>query len=78
MSETILSDILAELRRPRIPLEDELWDAHDLAGYFKVSPRTAAEKIAARPSFPNPIRVSGTRWRAGDVIEWARRQRGTK
>ena len=61
---------------PRVPLNQALWSADDVADYLRVSRRTVTERYACRPDFPEPIRLPSDgkrghlRWRARDVIKW--------
>lgn len=54
-----------------------LWPLAELATWAKIS-ITSARKMIARPGFPRPFEPVGQpRWFADEVIEWARRNRGT-
>lgn len=55
---------------------DPLLKAEDIAAIIGVSARQVAERYAALPSFPRPIRLPSPkgrgvmRWRKGEVLEW--------
>lgn len=53
---------------PTADLSDELWDATQIAGYLKLRPSAAYERISV-PGFPAPISNSRRfrRWLADDV-----------
>lgn len=80
-TDQLLADILAELRRQRQPtgLDAALWDADDVAAYLRVERRYVLERLAIRPDWPAPIRLTdgpkgGARWRAREVIHWAQKR----
>ena len=64
-------------RQPLMPTHQQLWSPAQVATYLGVSKRTVAERYAARPDFPQAIRLpskSGRgllRWKAADVMRWA-------
>lgn len=68
-----LARALADM--PRVPLDDQLWSAADVAAYLGIALRTA-EDLKYRADFPTAIRVTASdRWIAREVIDWAKRQR---
>lgn len=73
-----LQDLLAQLKRPQIPPDDELWTADDIAGYLKLAADTTERRVVTRPDFPAAIQPCPTgkraakRWFAVDVRTWAR------
>lgn len=77
-SETIAVEITRALHAAAVlPHEKRLWSVERVAEYFDVSLTTCYRAITSKPDFPAPIKIEGgpLRWVAGEVIEWAERQR---
>lgn len=84
MNEAILEKYLLKMTKildakPIIPIEHQIWDEHDIAGYFKYSLEYAKRHIISNDNFP-PSRDLPTsansnrtvpRWKATDVIKFA-------
>lgn len=79
---THLDKIIELLSAPAVPIKDALWDKTQVGEYLGVSGRQVAERYALRRDFPKTINISGhsavnaqKRWKAGEIIAWAERQR---
>ena len=77
---TRLAAELANLMRPPIPVEIDLWDIATIAAYLKRSESVVRERMACLPDFPKAIRLPSTKsargqalYRAREVIDWASR-----
>lgn len=76
-----LQDLVAQLKRPQVPAEDQLWTAEDIADYLKLASDTTERRVVTRPDFPVPLQPCPTgkraakRWFAAEVINWARLNR---
>ena len=76
-----LDRLIDLLSRPAIPADKALWDAAAVAAYLGVSPATIQNKWSLRADFPKSIVLSDSktksprRWKAGEVMAWAERQR---
>lgn len=74
-----LQDLVAQLKRPQVPAEDQLWTAEDIADYLKLATDTTERRVVTRPDFPAPLQPCDTgpraakRWFAIDVRAWARK-----
>lgn len=74
-----LQDLVAQLKRPQVPAEDQLWTAEDIADYLKLSTDSTERRVVTRPDFPAPLQPCDTgpraakRWFAVDVRAWARK-----
>lgn len=76
-----LEKIVAKLadkivHRPALPIDQQLWDEHDIATYFGYSLDYTKKHIITNPMFP-PARLLPTkdthvpRWKASDIIKYA-------
>lgn len=55
----------------------QLWPVSEIAAWAGIS-LSSARKMIARQGFPKPFEPVGhSRWFSDEVIEWARRNRGT-
>lgn len=76
-----LKALVVQLQAPRVIPADELWTADDIASYLKLAVDTTERRVVTRPDFPVPLQPCLTgkraakRWFAGEVIEWARKNR---
>ncbi|OBS07921.1 helix-turn-helix transcriptional regulator [Acidihalobacter prosperus] len=86
-----LAAAVAGLIEPRVPLRIDLWGPDEVAAYLKVGRRQVAERYAALPGFPAPIRIPPAqtkaataqtgkprgllRWKAVEIIAWAEAHR---
>ncbi len=77
-----LAAAVAQLVRPAIPIEIDLWDMTMIAAYLKRDTQVVRERMACLPGFPKAIRLpTMTGGKAGraqplyyakEVIAWAR------
>jgi hypothetical protein len=77
-----LAAAVAQLVRPAIPIEIDLWDIATIATYLKRDPQVVRERMACLPGFPKAIRLptmtggkagrSQPLYQAKEVIAWAR------
>lgn len=64
------------IHRPALSPEQQLWDEHDIAAYFKYCVDYTKKHVITKPNFP-PARMLPTkngyvqRWKASDVIKYA-------
>jgi len=50
-----LAELVAHLKRPNIPADDELWTCEDVAAWLKLAPDTVARRVVTRISIrPSP------------------------
>ncbi|BAP41320.1 putative uncharacterized protein [Pseudomonas sp. StFLB209] len=76
-----IQELIRQLRRPGIPIEDVLWTAADIAEYLKLSTYSVERKVTLTPGFPDSVQPCSDgpkalkRWFAGEVIDWTRRHR---
>ncbi|MFM0663298.1 hypothetical protein [Paraburkholderia sediminicola] len=80
-----LTERLAAMSRPALPVEIDLWDAGTIGQYLKRSTSLVRERVVCQPSFPAAIRLpngNGQRmhplWKAREVIDWAESHREHK
>lgn len=77
-----LADVLAKAMRPTgVPLDMQLWDVDTIGEWMGLSADTVSKNVVTRPAFPVPIQPTASRhaqkrWFAGEVIAWARQNRG--
>ncbi|PTB19571.1 hypothetical protein C9I57_17990 [Trinickia symbiotica] len=76
-----LEALLSDLEKCRVPVEDQLWAIAAISEWLQLSVDTVSRSVVTRPGFPRPVQpVPGTlarrRWFAGEVIRWARQNRG--
>lgn len=76
-----LEALLKDLEKCSLPLEDRLWDVAAIAGWLHLSIDTVSRFVVTRPGFPSPVQavpgaLARKRWFAGEVIGWARQNRG--
>lgn len=77
-----LAAAVAQLVRPAIPVDYDLWDIAMIAAYLKRDPQVVRERMACLPGFPKAIRLptmtggkagrSQPLYQAKEVIAWAR------
>jgi len=78
-----LVELVAHLKRPNIPADDELWTCDDVATWLKLAPDTVERRVVTRPDFPPPLQPCMTgkraarRWFAAEVRRWARQHRSS-
>lgn len=61
----------------KIDMTADLWTIREVAAFFRVDEKSAAQRVVSRPGFPRGLRPTGAvkgerRWWASDVKEWAR------
>jgi hypothetical protein len=76
-----LEQLIHRLEAGRVPLEDQLWDIGAIAAWLNLSADTVSRGVVTRPGFPAPVqagsgKLARRRWFAGEVIRWARANRG--
>jgi len=80
-----LIERIAELSKPSIPVDIDLWDTKTIGAYLKRDIDVVRERIVCMPSFPSSIRIPNAKgqrmqplWRAAEVISWAESFRNYK
>jgi len=75
MSDEILSEILAEIKRQNT--NHRLWSAQDIADYIGLSKSSAYARVICQPGFPKPIKLGGIsrRWKPSEVQAFVERKR---
>lgn len=60
---------------PRV-LDNDLWDADDLAQYMRLTKKTVQTHIITTEGFPNPVILAtgGRRWVSSEVKAWVLRR----
>jgi hypothetical protein len=76
-----LEALVRDLEGQQLPVEDRLWDAAAIAEWLNLSVDTVSRSVVTRPGFPPPVQpvpgpLARRRWFAGEVIRWARQNRG--
>ncbi|WP_249173502.1 hypothetical protein [Burkholderia dolosa] len=76
-----LRRLVAALEQPK-KLDETLWSTEQIASWLGLSKSTVELRVVTRTDFPACIRPveskqAQRRWFASDVLEWARRNRGT-
>jgi len=73
-----LKTIARQVQDNSVPVEDQMWTAEQIGNYMKLSAFTVSQKVVTRPGFPAPCLPTGStkRWFAGEVIQWAKLNRG--
>jgi len=77
-----IGELVEQLKQPKVPPEDSLWSPQDIADYLKLAPAVVLRSVVVRPEFPEPLQPCLTgnraakRWFAGDVIRWAKQNKG--
>jgi predicted DNA-binding transcriptional regulator AlpA len=76
-----LRRLVAALERPQ-KLAETLWSTDQIASWLGLSKATVELRVVSRRDFPAGLRPveskqAQRRWFASDVLEWARRNRGT-
>lgn len=78
-----LAEALARALQPStMPIDVRLWDTEAVASWLGLSVDTVSRQVITRAGFPTPIKPTNSaqsqkRWFAGEVIDWARRNRGS-
>lgn len=77
-----LADVLAKAMRPSgVPLDMQLWDVDAIGDWMGLSADTVSKNVVTRTAFPEPVQPTASRhaqkrWFAGEVIAWAKQNRG--
>ena len=76
-----LTALVAQLGRPAIPVENDLWDMAMIAKYLKRDTQVVRERMSCLPTFPKAVRLpTMTAGKAGraqplypakEIIAWA-------
>jgi len=57
----------------------KLWSVSDIGEYLGYKRSTVYSRIICRPTFPQPVRLTGSpRWFSDEVEKWVRQQRPTQ
>jgi len=78
-----LAELVAQLKRPNVSADEELWTCEDVAEWLKLAPDTVERRVVTRPDFPPPLQPCMTgkrasrRWFAAEVRRWARQHRSS-
>lgn len=77
----VLTRLVHALEKPKKP-EETLWSVDQIAQWLGLSKQSVELRVVTRPDFPAGLRPVDTRqaqrrWFASDVMEWARRSKGT-
>jgi len=72
--------LVAALEKPK-RLDETLWSTEQIAQWLGLSKQTVELRVVTRPGFPAALRPVDSkqaqrRWFAGDVLEWARSNKG--
>jgi len=76
-----IAELVEQLKRPQIPVDDLLWSYREIADYLRLSQDAVARNVVAQPNFPQPLlpctkgKKASKRWFAGEVIRWAKNNR---
>jgi len=79
---TALFELIEQLKKPHLSVDNELWSSADIAVYLKLSLDTVERYVLTRVEFPKPLQPCLTgkraakRWFAGEIIGWAKQNRG--
>lgn len=76
-----ISRLVAALEKPK-KLDETLWSTEQISQWLGLSKHTVELRVVSRSDFPASLRPveskqSQRRWFASDVLEWARRNKGT-
>lgn len=76
-----LDQLIRHLEERGLPLEERLWGIEAIAEWLDLSVDTVSRHVVTRAGFPQPVQaVAGSltrrRWFAGEVVRWARQNRG--
>lgn len=76
-----LRRLVAALEQPK-KLDETLWSTEQIAKWLGLSKQTVELRVVTRPGFPAALRPVDSaqaqrRWFASDVLDWARRNKGT-
>lgn len=75
-TETLLTEILNELRKQRAQ-EEDLWGAEEIACYLKLKRQSVHNGVLKAKGFPSSVVLptGGRRWVAKEVKAWMLRRR---
>ena len=77
----VLTRLVLALEKPK-RLDETLWSTEQIAQWLGLSKQTVELRVVTRPDFPGALRPVDSvqaqrRWFASDVLDWARRNKGT-
>ena len=69
--------VQAVIEAARQTLENDLWEAADIANYMKLSKKTVQNHVINNDGFPKPVLLAtgGRRWIASEVRSWVLKRR---
>ncbi|TCP73545.1 hypothetical protein EC849_11680 [Pseudomonas putida] len=76
-----LNELISQLKRPQVAIQDQLWTTQDIADYLKLAQYTVERRVVVQETFPESMQPCATgeraskRWFAGEVISWSRQNR---
>ncbi|MEE1880970.1 hypothetical protein V0R55_12430 [Pseudomonas soli] len=76
-----LNELIDQLKKPQVSIQDQLWTTQDIADYLKLAQYTVERRVVVQASFPDSTQPCATgeraskRWFAGEVITWTRQNR---
>lgn len=79
---TMLIDEIRSLKQP--DLQNDLWDAEDIAHYLRMSKSTVQNKVLTLNNFPKAVvlptgqQKPARRWVASEIKAWSKRIREVK
>ena len=77
----MLTRLVHALEKPK-RLDETLWSTDQIAQWLGLSKPTIELRVVTRPDFPDALRPVDSaqaqrRWFASDVLDWARKNKGT-
>lgn len=76
-----INELINQLKRPQVSIQDQLWTTQDIADYLKLAQYTVERRVVVQDTFPESMQPCATgeraskRWFAGEVITWSRQNR---
>lgn len=76
-----LNELITQLKRPQVSIQDQLWTTQDIADYLKLAQYTVERRVVVQDTFPESMQPCATgeraskRWFAGEVITWSRQNK---
>lgn len=70
-----LATAVAQLARPSIPVDVDLWDMETIGRFLKRDPQVVRERMECLPAFPKAIRLptmTGNRAGKSQPLYWAK------
>ncbi|MBB2930989.1 hypothetical protein [Paraburkholderia silvatlantica] len=77
-----IDQLINTIEKQRFKPEETLWSSEQIACWLGLSKKTVETRVITRPGFPAALRPvesmqAHRRWFAGDVLDWARKNKGT-